>query len=354
MQTKHLHTYLFAGGLGLLAACPTAGDDTDATTAPSDTAGSTDGTTDPTIDPTTTGSSGDTSGTTEPLPPPALCDRLGGTSGVSDLINAVAFALVTDEKINGYFLNSDIDAGALIVCLNKQLGELAACPGVIYDCKDMKSTHAGLGISANDFMDHFIDFSGALDVHQQAHPGLTDEDKATILAALGSMAPDIVEDSNNDLTVYQRIGRKPAIKALIGRPGEATSFVDNVANDAAINGFFGGTDFERLNTCLTRQVSSVDGPTRYGLEIDAPLGLEPGAGLGNPCKDMATAHMGLVDADDMTGIDINDFGALVADLVAAMDSFGVAQADQDALLGVLGPMCEDIVAPEFKEQCPNP
>ncbi len=132
---------------------------------------------------------------------------------------------------------------------------------------------------------------------------------------------------------------------------EAGSFVDNVANDAAINGFFGATDFDRLNTCLTRQVGSIDGPSHYGMEVDAAA--EPGVGVGNECKDMATVHMGLLDANDMIGIDINDFGALVMDLVTAMNTAGVTMPDQDAILGVLGPMCEDILAPEFKNQCPS-
>src|SRR5690606_37466754 len=49
----------------------------------------------------------------------------------------------------------------------------------------------------------------------------------------------------------------------------------------------------------------------------------------------------------------NDFGALVTDLVTAMTTAGVAQADQDAILGVLGPMCEDIVMADSKNDCPS-
>ena len=90
------------------------------------------------------------------------------------------------------------------------------------------------------------------------------------MTVLGDMAPDIVEDADSNLTVYQRVGRKPAVVTLIGAPGEAESFVENVANDVEINGFFGNADFVRLNTCLSRQVSSIDGPIAYGGEVDSP------------------------------------------------------------------------------------
>jgi subtilisin-like proprotein convertase family protein len=272
---------------------------------------------------------------------------------VGELVTGALGVVLNDDKVNGYFLNNDVDAANLGACLVKQLGEVAGCDGVVYDCLDMKTAHTGLKISANDFMDFAVDFSTALDAHQANHPDLTDDDKTAILTTLGNMAPDIVEDATSDATVYQRVGRKPAVKALIGAPDQADSFVAVVAANAAINGFFGATDFDRLNTCLTRQVSGIDGPTKYGLEVDAPTGIDPGVGVGNECKNMSEAHVGLVDAGDNVGIDINDFGALVADLVTAMTTAGVAQGDQDAILAVLGPMCGDILAPEFKNQCPG-
>ena len=383
-------------GLGLLPGCPdntttTSATDTDASTGsttedattntPTTTPPTTDTpptTTDPTTgtgtttdDPTGTTTNPITTGETEATsttaaettetagssttggPALTLCDKLGGETGIGELVTGAFGVILADDKVNGYFLNSDVDAGNLGACLIKQLGELATCPGVVYDCQDMKTAHAGLGISTADFMDFATDFSAALDTHQQSHPNLDDADKTAIMDALGTMLPDIVEDADNNLTVYQRVGRKPAIKALVGKPAEAGSFVDNVANNAAINGFFGASDFDRLNTCLTRQVSGIDGPIAYGLEVDAPMGVDPGAGLANPCLDMATSHMGLVDANDNIGIDINDFGALVGDLITAMNTFMVAQTDQDAILGVLGPMCSDILAPEFKNDCPG-
>ncbi len=380
MQKQHFSTLALVSSLGLLTACPpgggggtetetdtdtsTSGSTSTTTTTTTTTTNPTDATTEPTTTEgsstgsttgTTTGSTTDVSSTgssTGPMPT-TLCERLGGETGIGDLIGLAFGVILADDKVNGYFLNNDVDATNLGGCLVKQVGELAMCPGVTYDCMDMKTAHMGLGISTNDFMDFAGDFSAALDMHQANQAALTDQDKTDILTALGGMAADIVEDANNDLTVYQRVGRKPAIRALIGKPMEAMSFVDNVANDAAINGFFGMTDFDRLNTCLTRQVGGIDGPTKYGLEVDAPPPADPGVGVGNECKDMATAHMGLQDANDMIGIDINDFGALVMDLVTAMNSFMVAQPDQDAILGVLSTLCDPILDMPFKNQCPE-
>jgi hemoglobin len=61
---------------------------------------------------------------------------------------------------------------------------------------------------------------------------------------------------------------------------------------------------------------------------------------GGPCKykgkSMKAAHMGM-------GISGGDFGALVEDLVGALDKFKVGQHEKDQLLGALAPMKGDIV-----------
>ena len=374
MQSKTLKSLALLTGLGLLPACPggsTTTTDTEATGG--STTGSSDPSGDPTGDPTTpptttnttpaettdepvttsgpgpttdpgTTTDPDTTATTE-APPDSLCIRLGGMDpeGIPALVNGFFAKALINDKINGYFLNSDVDAGALGACVIDQLGALAECPGVTYGCKTMLEAHADLGISQQDFDDFVVDFVAAYDEHAATHPDLTADDKTTIGTALGGMAGDIVEDATNDATVYQRVGRKPAIKALIGNPGEVGSFVDNVANNDAINTFFANSMFDRLNTCLTRQVSGIDGPIKYGLEVNAPPPADPGVAMDNVCRDMKTSHLGLQDAN-MGVITLEDFTALVTDLVTAMNTFAVPMADQDAILAVLGPMCDDIVA----------
>ncbi len=385
MQRITLKSLALTSSLGLLSACPAspATTDTDATSTgtTTDDPGATDdpsnvsvpttsNTTpaDPTDDPVTTSATTTTatdttastgepgsSTTLEPTTgePDSLCTRLGGMAddGIPSLVGKFLTNVLADDKINGYFLNSDIDGGALGTCITAQLGELADCPGVMYECQSMKEVHTGLGISAQDFEDFIVDFVAAYDDHAASHPELTDDDKATIGSALGDQSPDIVEDLGNDATVYQRVGRKPAIKTVIGHPGEAGTFVDNVVNDPVISGFFTmDTDFDRFNTCLTRQVSGLDGPVKYGLEVTAPDGIDPGVSVDDPCRDMKSAHAGMQD-EMMEGITIEDFLALVGDLVTAMTTFGVPQPDQDIILAALGPMCDDIIA--LPNTCPG-
>ncbi|HEY0133443.1 MAG TPA: hypothetical protein VGB85_05165, partial [Nannocystis sp.] len=381
MQRTTLRSFALLTGLGLLPACPAnvATTDTDAESSGTTSAETTDPQTDPTAsstpptsttqttppgetteepvtttqetsstDPgTTTDNQDTTAGDTEDTttgPVDNLCSRLGGAdAGIPELVTTFLGKVLTDDRINGYFLNADVDAGNLHACVVKQLGELAGCAGVTYDCQNMKDAHAGLGISQADFGDFVEDFVAAYDEHAATHPELTPEDETAIGDALGMMAGDIVEDPENNLTVYQRVGRKPNIKMMIGHPGEAGTFVDNVVNDITIASFFTNTNHDRFNTCLTRQVSSIDGPVKYGQEVTAPDGIDPGVSADDPCKDMKTAHEGLTD-DMMEGITVEDFLALVMDLVTAMQTFMVSDADQTTILGVLGPMCDDIVA----------
>ena len=151
-------------------------------------------------------------------------------------------------------------------------------------------------------------------------------------------------DPSGDATLYQRVGRKPALLELVGAPGAPGSFAALVAADAALSGFFGAADFARFNTCVTRQLAAIDGPARYGLEVDAPPGVEPGVGFGAECRDMCTAHAGLTNPDmNDAAITIDDWMALVAHLVAAADGAGVSPDDQLALVNALGPTCMELV-----------
>lgn len=119
-------------------------------------------------------------------------------------------------------------------------------------------------------------------------------------------------------TLYERLGGRDAIVAVVD------SFVARVASDSRINGFFTATagDPARLAAFKSKLVDQIcqasGGPCTY-------------AG-----KDMKSAHAGMKVTNA-------HFDALVEDLVATLTAFNVAQTDQDALLGVLGPMRPDIV-----------
>jgi len=64
---------------------------------------------------------------------------------------------------------------------------------------------------------------------------------------------------------------------------------------------------------------------------------------GGPAKytgrDMKTAHAEM-------GVTTGEFNALVENLIATLNKFGVGKAEQDELLGILGPLKSDIVEVE--------
>ena len=119
-------------------------------------------------------------------------------------------------------------------------------------------------------------------------------------------------------TLYDRLGGKAAISAVV------EDLVARVAADSRINRFFADTakDEKRLAAFKQKLVDQICQAS------------------GGPCKyrgkDMKTAHKGM-------GISDADFGALVEDLVKALDKLGVGAQEKNELLGALGPMKGDIV-----------
>jgi hemoglobin len=119
-------------------------------------------------------------------------------------------------------------------------------------------------------------------------------------------------------SLYERLGGKSAIVAVVDE------FVARVGADEKINVRFAATtaDPKRLaafkGTLVDQICEAAGGPCTY------------------KGKDMKSAHAGM-------GIAGDEFDALVADLVGALDKFKVGAAEKDQLLGVLGPMRKDIV-----------
>ena len=376
MPTNYFKPLAMTLGLGLLPACPApntattdgteseSGTTGDATTADPTNASPPTTTDTPTTEPPTTGDDTTSDGTTTDTTtattgddtttgaPGALCARLGDAGGIGELVSGFIGVVVQDDKINGYFLNQDVDASGLATMLSAQLGEVAGCEGVTYNGMSMKDAHAGMGISAQDFVDFVADFQVALDSHAATHPELTDADKSAVMDKLATFEADIVEDPENNLTVYQRVGRKPAIKQLVGGPDVEDSFLGIVIADDAVNTFFAMSMVDRLNTCLTRQIGDLDGPMQYGAEVDSPgPGIDDGVGFGDECRDMATVHENLQD-EAMTYITVDDFGALLGNLAQAMALAGVSDGDQTLIVDAFMPLCDQIVVgSEEKNKC---
>ena len=114
-------------------------------------------------------------------------------------------------------------------------------------------------------------------------------------------------------SLYDRLGEKSSISAVVDQ------FVANVAADTRINGRFAITDIRKLKGHLVDQVCmAAGGPCTYS------------------GRDMKTTHAGMKISNE-------DFGALVEDLVKALDKFKVPTREKGELLALLEPMKKDIV-----------
>ena len=114
-------------------------------------------------------------------------------------------------------------------------------------------------------------------------------------------------------SLFERLGGSGAITAVV------KDFRDRCGGDSRINAKFARTDMARLTTMLIDQVSEASGgPATY------------------TGRDMKTTHAEM-------GVTTGEFNALVEDLVATLNKFGVGKAEQDELLDILGPLKSDIV-----------
>ena len=118
---------------------------------------------------------------------------------------------------------------------------------------------------------------------------------------------------------YDWLGGLDAITAVVD------SFSARCAGDNRINGKFARTDIPRLQKMLVDQVCEA---------------------TGGPCT---YSGRGMRETHDGMGVTAGEFDALVEDLVTTLDGFEVPKAEQDELLGLLGPMRADIVEVESSE-----
>jgi hemoglobin len=114
-------------------------------------------------------------------------------------------------------------------------------------------------------------------------------------------------------SLYSRLGGGAAIRLVV------EDFVQNVAEDRRINGFFGTTNIPRLKRLLVEQICQASGgPCRYS------------------GRSMRAAHRGL-------GIGNADFNALVQDLGRSLNKYGVPAREQRELTAILLPLKREIV-----------
>ncbi len=287
----------------------------------------------------------------------SLFGRLGGTVGITTVVDNFLGKVLANNKINGFFLNASVNNDRLRTCLIKQLSAASGAVGVSYPqvgdpadsdgCRNMQAAHLSMGVSKQDFDDLVADLLATLE-----EAGVVESDRNLIASVLAPTESAIVEDQNNNESVYQRVGRRPAIEAVVD------DFITRVLANLTINGFFldGNddlkTDAGRLKVCLVRQVCAIDGPCIYGEEVDNAYE-EGDVGAAKQCRDMLSSHRDLTNNSNAK-ISKSDFDALVAELITSLDEAGVAAADRDAIIGALAPLCNDIVHnPSQGANCSN-
>ena len=115
----------------------------------------------------------------------SLYERLGGETAVKAVVDEFVANVGADTRINKYFANADLDRlkGHLV----NQIGQASGGPQQ-YTGRDMKTTHAGMGIDEPAFNALVEDLVKALDKF-----AVPEQEKSELLAVLGPMKGDIVE-----------------------------------------------------------------------------------------------------------------------------------------------------------------
>ena len=120
----------------------------------------------------------------------SLYDRLGGKTAIVAVIDEFVANCAADARINKFFAATAADKNRLATFKNNLVDQVCEAAGgpCKYQGKDMKSAHAGLGISNADFNALVEDLTKALDKFKV---GKTEQDQ--LLGVLGPMRPQIVE-----------------------------------------------------------------------------------------------------------------------------------------------------------------
>jgi hemoglobin len=115
---------------------------------------------------------------------PSLYERLGGREAIVAVVDDFVANVAADERINGFFANTDIPA--LKENLVDQVCEASGGP-CTYEGEDMKTAHAGMGITEEHFNAMGEDMLATLEKF-----GVPEKETNELMTLLGSMKGDIV------------------------------------------------------------------------------------------------------------------------------------------------------------------
>ena len=114
----------------------------------------------------------------------SLYDRLGGKPAIIAVTDDFTARVAADRRINRFFANTDVPS--FKAKLVDQICEASGGP-CKYTGKDMKTAHAGMGITDADFNALVEDLVATLDKFK-----VPEKEKGELLGTLGPMKKDIV------------------------------------------------------------------------------------------------------------------------------------------------------------------
>ena len=120
----------------------------------------------------------------------SLYDWLGGKTAIVAVVDDFVANCAADTRINKFFAATAADKNRLTAFKNKLVDQICEAAGgpCKYTGRDMKTAHAGMGISNADFNALVEDLTKSLNTFKVAK---AEQDQ--LLAVLGPMRPQIVE-----------------------------------------------------------------------------------------------------------------------------------------------------------------
>jgi hemoglobin len=251
-----------------------------------------------------------------------LWTRLGGEPAVKAVVHAFVLKAAGDPNVDftrgGKYQATPEFVANLEKLLVEQISSVSGGP-LKYTGRDMKSSHAGMGITDAQFGAIAGDLIAVLKSFK-----VPDKEINELVGIIATTKPDIVEaapaaPTTDPGSLWARLGGEPAVKAVVH------AFVLKAAADPKVNFFRDGkyaptpafvANLEKLLVELISQVSG--GPLKY------------------TGRDMKSSHAGM-------GITDAQFGAIAADLIEVLKSFNVPQKEIDELVGIIATTKKDIV-----------
>ena len=119
----------------------------------------------------------------------ALYKSLGGKKAIVAVVNDFVGRCAMDSRINSFFADTAKDPKRLAKFKNNLVDQICQAAGgpCKYKGKDMKTAHAGMGVSGADFDALVQDLVATLDKFK-----VKEADKNALLGVLGPMKSDIV------------------------------------------------------------------------------------------------------------------------------------------------------------------